>query len=189
MVEDKDKKKKPWLSNFTEYHTDSTVDFRIEMTAGQISSALSKDPYKHFSLVSKLSQTNMNLFNASGQIQKYANTLEILQEFFVVRLRLYKKRKDYLVEQLKTLWERLTNQARFITLVIEGKFIISKKKKSVLLQELSKLSFARFNKVCGLWCSYSPSRIALHVLCCVRCMFVCCVMNACMLEDVCMHAV
>ena len=49
---------------------------------------------------------------------------EILQEFYDVRLDLYRKRKEWLEGQLEAESARLDNQARFIVEKIEGKITI-----------------------------------------------------------------
>ena len=41
----------------------------------------------------------------------------------------------------------MSNQAKFIKMIIDGKLIVSKKKKAVLVQELKKLGFTPFPKV------------------------------------------
>lgn len=43
--------------------------------------------------------------------------------------------------------DRLSNQARFVQMIIDNKLTISKKKKSVLMAELKKLDFKPFAKV------------------------------------------
>jgi DNA topoisomerase-2 len=43
--------------------------------------------------------------------------------------------------------EKLSNQARFIKMIIDGKLVVSKKKKAVLMAELRKLNFKPFPKV------------------------------------------
>ena len=43
--------------------------------------------------------------------------------------------------------DRFTNQARFIQMIIDGKLIVSKKKKLVLVAELKKLNFKAFPKI------------------------------------------
>lgn len=43
--------------------------------------------------------------------------------------------------------ERLSNQSRFIQMIIDGKLIVAKKKKTVLVAELKKLGFRPFPKV------------------------------------------
>lgn len=42
---------------------------------------------------------------------------------------------------------KLTNQARFIKMIIDGKLVVSKKKKAVLVAELQKLDFLRIPKI------------------------------------------
>lgn len=51
-----------------------------------------------------------------------------------------------LAEMQKDL-ERLSNQARFVQMIIDNKLIISKKKKPVLIAELKKLNFKGFPKI------------------------------------------
>lgn len=43
--------------------------------------------------------------------------------------------------------EKYTNQARFVQMIIDGRLIVSKKKKLVLVSELKKLGFKAFTKV------------------------------------------
>ena len=64
------------------------------------------------------------LFDHDGCLRKYSTVTEILQEFYDVRLDLYRKRKEWLEGQLEAESARLDNQARFIMEKIEGKIII-----------------------------------------------------------------
>lgn len=41
----------------------------------------------------------------------------------------------------------MTNQSRFIQMIIDGKLVVAKKKKAVLVEELKKLGFKPFPKV------------------------------------------
>ena len=43
--------------------------------------------------------------------------------------------------------DRLSNQARFVQMIIDNKLTISRKRKSALMTELKKLSFKAFAKV------------------------------------------
>ncbi len=51
-----------------------------------------------------------------------------------------------LAELQRTL-EKLTNQARFIEMIISGELVVAKKKKAVLVAELKKRGFKQFPKV------------------------------------------
>ena len=43
--------------------------------------------------------------------------------------------------------EKFTNQARFVQMIIDGKLVVSKKKKMALVQELKEKNFKPFPKV------------------------------------------
>lgn len=43
--------------------------------------------------------------------------------------------------------DKLSNQARFVQMIIDNKLVISKKKKSVLMAELKKLSFKAITNI------------------------------------------
>ena len=48
---------------------------------------------------------------------------------------------------MNTQLERLTNQARFVQMIIDGKLIVAKKKKRDLVKELQEKNFKPFPKI------------------------------------------
>ena len=75
------------------------------------------------------------MFDHNGCLKKYNDVLEILTEFFAVRLDMYERRKTWLEGQLSAESLKLDNQARFIMEKIEGKIVLEdKKKKDIVLQ-------------------------------------------------------
>ena len=61
-----------------------------------------------------------------GCLKKFNDTLDILREFYDLRLRLYVQRKDFLIGMLEAEAKKLSNQARFIVEKIGGKITICK---------------------------------------------------------------
>ena len=59
-----------------------------------------------------------------------------MADYFEVRMHLYHARKEFLEKSLLAEVKYLTNQARFITEIIDEKLIVRKKKKKVLFREL-----------------------------------------------------
>lgn len=51
------------------------------------------------------------------------------------------------MDELQKELEKLSNQSRFIQMIIDGKLVVSKKKKAVLVAELQKLGFKPIPKV------------------------------------------
>ena len=43
--------------------------------------------------------TNMNLYNSAGRITKYDTVNEILNEFYLIRLSFYTKRREYMLNK------------------------------------------------------------------------------------------
>ena len=86
-------------------------------------------------------------FDPEGRITKYATVDDILKEFFAVRLKYYEKRKQHQLSELQKDLDKLTNQARFVQMIIDGKLVVSKKKKAILITELKEKGFKAFPKV------------------------------------------
>ncbi len=62
----------------------------------------------------------MNAFNKDGIIRKYDSAEEIIDEWFEVRMHLYKKRKEGIVRRLAYEKERAEARGRFIEVVGKG---------------------------------------------------------------------
>jgi DNA topoisomerase-2 len=89
----------------------------------------------------------MMAFNFEGKIQKYASPEEIIEEFYPQRLAYYQKRKEYLANELQIQFERLSNQARFVKMIVDKELVVSNRKKNDLMAELRRLKFRPFPKV------------------------------------------
>ena len=86
----------------------------------------------------------MHLYNAEGQIKKYDNTSEILDDFYETRLMMYSKRKEYLINKLMRELDILKYKRMFIEYVLEGKIIIYRQKKADIINRLVELKFPKF---------------------------------------------
>jgi len=126
------------LKEIREYHTDNTVEFVVLFSSPEaVAQADSGDGlFRFFKLRGSLCTTNMVLFDHEGKIRKYETELEILQEFFDVRLKHYHVRKEYLVDKLETELLKLSNKVRFILAVIKDEIKIRNVKKAVIIQQL-----------------------------------------------------
>jgi len=59
-----------------------------------------------------------------GSLQKYESVLDILKEFFTLRIKYYTLRKEWLLGMLGAESSKLSNQARFILEKIQGTLVI-----------------------------------------------------------------
>ncbi|WFD27084.1 DNA topoisomerase (ATP-hydrolyzing) [Malassezia nana] len=135
------------LREYKEYHTDTTVHFVVELNARGQEELERVGAEAFFKLSTVISTGNMVLFNPEGKIKKYATPLEILDDFYFLRLGFYQRRKEHMIDELKRVYDRLSNQARFVSMIIAKELSVSNKKKADIVQQLSELQFQRFPKV------------------------------------------
>ncbi|QRV76148.1 DNA topoisomerase 4 [Ceratobasidium sp. AG-Ba] len=135
------------IHDYREHHTPRTVHFELVLGDKEIAKAEAEGLEKHFKLVGQISTSNMICFDPNGKIKKYNSPEEILEEFYPLRLSYYQKRKQYMCDELERQFERLSNQARFVHMIIKKELVVSNKKKADLCAELRKLDFRPFPKV------------------------------------------
>uniref|UniRef100_UPI00398EFC1C DNA topoisomerase 2-alpha n=1 Tax=Pristiophorus japonicus TaxID=55135 RepID=UPI00398EFC1C len=124
------------ITDYKEYHTDTTVRFIVTMTEQKLAEAEAAGLHKVFRLNVPLTCNSMVLFDHVGSLKKYESVQEILKEFFDLRFKYYILRKDWLEGMLGAEYKKLSNQARFILEKIEGTLVIENKPKRELIQLL-----------------------------------------------------
>ena len=100
--------------------TEENVRYLVGMTAAQLQNAQSKPGglIKYLRLESGINMNNLVAFTATGQLKRYRNVQEILQEFIRFRAPFYAKRKAEMINKLQIEHTRLSNRARFIVMVV-----------------------------------------------------------------------
>ncbi|RJE26696.1 hypothetical protein PHISCL_00927 [Aspergillus sclerotialis] len=136
-----------FIKDYKDYNTHTKVHFVIQMDEKHLKSAVEGGLEEKFKLSRTLATTNLVAFDPEGRITKYSTIDDILKEFYTIRLKFYEKRKQYQLNQLQKELEKLTNQARFVQMIIDGDLVVSKKKKNVLIDELKEKGFKPFPKV------------------------------------------
>ena len=130
------------VKNFANESSDTSIDFTITFASAAAADAwlASAHPDGADPSVTRLeaelkmvgtkllSVGNMHLFNAAGQIKKYATPLEIVEDFCVVRLEGYVKRKSTLLVRLRSEAALLRNRVLFLEVVADGRLVLQGKK-------------------------------------------------------------
>ncbi|KAJ6168239.1 hypothetical protein N7497_001082 [Penicillium chrysogenum] len=137
----KAKKVPSFIKYYRDYNTHSKVRFVIRLNEKITKSALSDGLEEKFKLSKTIATTKLVAFNPEGRITKYSTVDDILKEFYAVRLKYYERRKQHQLSELQKELEKLSNQARFVQMIINGSIVISQKKKSVLVTELKEKNF------------------------------------------------
>jgi DNA topoisomerase-2 len=84
---------------------------------------------------------NLTTIDETGTLKIFKNSEEIVKYFVDFRLGFYQKRKDYLISQLEKELKILSNRARFIKGILDGKIKINKVKREDLILQLDSMKF------------------------------------------------
>jgi DNA topoisomerase-2 len=103
------------ISKFKNYSTPKKVKFVIsEVSDGMI---CDKESLKLFT---RISTTNMVMFDKNRKLKKYKNVDEIIDEFCQTRFDFYTKRKKHFLGQLENDLKFLGNKRRFLEEIMSG---------------------------------------------------------------------
>lgn len=136
----------PFIKDYREYHTDTTVKFIVSLSANNMAAAEAEGIDKKFKLTSTLSTGNLVCFDSLGRIRKYSAPIEILLDFYPLRLAFYQRRKAHLVNQLTQEWHKLEMKVKFIEEIADGRLQVQNKKKAALIEELRSLGYKTFDE-------------------------------------------
>ncbi|KAG5882166.1 hypothetical protein JTB14_002890 [Gonioctena quinquepunctata] len=130
------------LTDYKDYSTDATIKFIVTLQNGQLAAMEKEGLHKAFKLQNLINTSSMNAFDEYGCLKRFASVMEILKEFYTVRLKMYQKRKEYLLGILEAEAARLSNQARFIMEKCSGELTVENKKRKTIVDELIRRGYA-----------------------------------------------
>ncbi|KAI9815208.1 MAG: DNA topoisomerase 2 [Thelocarpon impressellum] len=136
-----------FIKDYTDYNTHLRVHFVIQMEEKHMKMALEEGLEEKFKLSKTIATSNLVAFDRHGRLQKYESVADILKEFYGHRKEFYVKRKAHQLSELQRELDRLTNQARFIQMIIDNQLVVSRKKKAELVAELKRKGFKPIEKV------------------------------------------
>lgn len=135
-----------WIKDYKEFNDHKTVHFVVQMEEKHMEAALKEGLLNKFKLNKAVNVTNLVAFDTQGRIHKYESPEEIMEEYYHYRMDLYAKRKAHWLKVYHAAFRKLQNQYRFIKEVIDGKVVVSRKKKAVLVEELRERNYEPFPK-------------------------------------------
>jgi len=96
-------------------------------------------------LKKKISLTNMHCFNSLGKLQKYNSALDILKEFYNIRLEAYEKRKAYQIKMFKQQIFIEESKQKFIQAIIRNKLQLHKMENDKIIKVLNSMKLYKVN--------------------------------------------
>lgn len=144
------KKVPPSLKDFTSVCTEVSVDFVVQFPKGRLAELeASVDANgingveKMMKLTTTVSTTNMHMFNSEIKLHKYNTVDEIIEDYYGVRMEMYRKRKAALVDEMEKKLVRLSNRARYIQETLTGNIDLRRKTADQVTTLLKDLKFVQ----------------------------------------------
>jgi DNA topoisomerase-2 len=158
------------IRKYDEYHTGTLVHFKVEvnersldiLTAGSLESE-EENLVKNLELSTSKTSTNMMLFSEEGKLKKFQTAMEIVLDFYTVRLVYYDKRKSYMLEKLQSDRIILENKVRFVEAILAGTLVLNKKKKVDIYREMEKKNFFQMGDGLGSHFQYLLNMPLMHL--------------------------
>ncbi len=139
------------IEDIKEYHKGNVIRFVIRVKAESmavIQKTLAEPDgetklLKLFKLASSVPKSQFVCFDTKGQLKRYTDAEEIIDEYYQARLALYARRKEHQLRELRRELLLLENKARFINAVISGQLSIYRQKKPALVARLAAEKYVR----------------------------------------------
>ena len=111
------------ISGYRNESHDDVVRFVVDVP--DLDDALSSDGFeKTFGLVKGLSARNMNAVGVDGSIRTYATALDVVRDYYPVRLEAYVKRRNHQLGVFRDQLSVLANRIRFVDSVVSGDLVV-----------------------------------------------------------------
>jgi DNA topoisomerase-2 len=143
------KKIPPSIKDFTSLCTEVAVDITVQFPKGVLSDLETSGDTttgingveKLLKLTTTVSTTNMHMFNSECKLHKYSTVEEIIEDFYTVRMDIYRKRKENQVQEMQKKLVKLSNRARYIVETLEGVVDLRRKNAQQVTELMSSRKF------------------------------------------------
>lgn len=122
------------------------VDFLVEFKPNEFQKLYKRGDdaiIKFFKLSTTMSSTNLHMYDASNNIVKYTDPLEIMEEFFELRLKMYELRRSIHIKVLLNELEILKYKVKFIEDYRAKKIVIQDTPEEVINENLKTRGYPR----------------------------------------------
>jgi DNA topoisomerase-2 len=126
-----------------------SIDYVLKFPRAILTDLQEKEKLDSLLKMEQRETENLTTIDEHGKLKIFKLPEEIIHYFVDFRLGYYQKRKDYLIEKIERELLILSNRARFIKLIIEGKIKINKVPRVEIESQLEKLSFDKVDGTFG----------------------------------------
>lgn len=141
----------PVIKDYAEYHTDTTVCFKIKFDSEILTQLLVEDTKtgiteleKLLHLTSRIScDKKLNLYDENMKLRTYSCVEDILEHYYKLRLDYYGRRKAYMIPKMEEELLFLATRVRFILDVIAKKIRVNDRTKANITEQLEAADYPK----------------------------------------------
>lgn len=122
------------------------INYTLKFSRNTLTDLINKGRLETLLKMQENETENLTCLDENGKLKIFESVSELVEYFVKFRLSYYDKRKAYLIDKLNRELVFLSNRAKFIKLIIEGKLKISNRPKADIIADLEKLKFDQINE-------------------------------------------
>jgi DNA topoisomerase-2 len=98
---------------------------------------------KYLMMTQNVSYTNLHLFNSEGKLSTYKSIDDIMQEFYVFRLKMYELRREFYLKKLQNDLDIANYKVKFIKEYLDGTLLLARQKIDYVKKQLQEKGYPR----------------------------------------------
>jgi DNA topoisomerase-2 len=131
---------KGWIQNYDDNCT-RNINYSIKFSRAQLQECVKKDNIIQFLKLNEGESENLTCLDENGKLIIFDNVNDLIRYFVNFRLTYYDKRKTFQLNKLEERNVYLSNRARFIKSIIDGKLKVNNRPKADIVTDLEKMKF------------------------------------------------
>jgi DNA topoisomerase-2 len=125
----------------------NSIDATIKFKPTELQDLIKNDKLESYlKLNTTFSLNNMHLYDSNNKLILYDTVHDIIEEFYIDRLQIYKKRKAYQIKVLENEVNILKYKVKFIEDIFDKKIKLEKQKKDIIIARLVELKYPKLAK-------------------------------------------
>jgi len=124
-----------------EDNSSNGINYTLKFTRTVLADLIAKGKLDQTLKMVETETENITCLDERGKLIVFNNVPQLVEYFTKFRLSFYSKRKEFLLRKYATELQYLSNRARFVKLIIDGKLKINNRPKAELIADLEKLAF------------------------------------------------
>jgi DNA topoisomerase-2 len=121
------------------------INYTIKFSRATLADLIKKGRLESTLKMAENETENLTTLDENGKLKIFTNVTDLVEYFVRFRLDYYDKRKAYLIDKITKELVYLSNRAKFIKLIIEGKLKVNNRPKAEIVADLEKLKFDKIN--------------------------------------------